>query len=1713
MTGRGKEDGSQSGEEKLFFSGSREVSSEASLDKPGSLIGRYKIISLLGEGGYGLVYLAEQQQPVRRQIALKIVKPGMDSKEILARFEAERQALALLDHPNIAKIFDAGSTDAGRPYFVMEHIDGLPITEYCDHHTLSIEGRLRVFVKTCEAVQHAHQKGIIHRDIKPTNILVCSQDDQPVPKIIDFGVARAIGQPLTDRTLFTSKGQLMGTPEYMSPEQVDMASRDIDTRSDVYSLGAVLYELVTGALPFEAETLRGSGIEKMRKTIREQDPLRPSTRLSRLGEEAHEIARKRRTDKDALTKCIRRELEWIPLKAMRKERDHRYRSASELGDDIRNYLNGNPLIAGPESTIYRIKKLVRRRRGLVAAAGTILMTLVVGLVVSTVMYSRAEVALVDASGARKDEAEQRQIAEHERDRALKSQRQAQKRLVDLLEQQGRQLLKTGNVEESLVILNEAYQSDGKRLALHFLLAEGVQRFQASTSAGESVLIPWLVDGEKLEPVGFAFSPNREHVALVGSDRNNISVFETDNGSLEATFILKDVERIAFTPDGRHVVMKGRLASTNQYRLQVIELQTGNVIVDKTLPDVLSRIDELCQLEEIQTADRKQVQLAHERLYIDRFCRWLAVPYLDLDSRGTSAFLFDLTSEQPRKNIKAYPHPALFIAFSPDGRHLLSANYRRAAAYGWDVATGVQIPCSSSLDKSCAQVFCEVRSPDSSRRIDVPANLRFNKDASAGLWHGQGEVARWNNCASAGFGPASNRFITKQVGPIGPDPTENYAPAVLWNAADGGPVAKLSGPELKNWHFTPDSALLITEHENNEIRIWNAIDGSLINAIPAERGQVVLDISPKSDWLVTHVKEVLGRTTIVSLETYAEYDLQLEGAVTEDLSHGLLALSHDRVFKCSNEAPDELPRFNADGSRLITPEGLRLIASDVPPPEEFDAWVKANIPLRLENGTFRNASAEEKIEAKISYTALKKGAEHPDMIRLRLEQVDRKCRQLMDGGNLSKATDLVTDMLSWLSKEDAELSGAGQHISKDLSLAYFRRARKYERQGNYEAALTDYQAAVRFDEGNAEAYGRLSWLEATCKEPGLRSGTLAVANARKACDLTKWTDPHLLAILAAAYAETGDFYQATQHQEKAFTLLPEPERPRWEANFNRRLQLYRGQHKYDRSRFWDMPTEHLVAWWELDDGKGTVAADSSGNAHHGVLVGDPNWEAGQLGGALRIDWNSGKDEYVNCGNSRAFDITDAMTLSGWMKVEQSYWRSTPLISKGSIWHLRRSGGTDKMRFGVVLEDEISNTESEVAGVRGRTKVEDGRWHHIVGVCDGETAFLYVDGILDGDSPARGTITTNEFAVFIGQNAENRRNRQWLGLIDDVRIYDRALSSEEVVELFYLSSGSENSAPVARAGGPFYLTWPDYTVQVDAAFVDDGKPEKPESVTVEWSVLGGPGSVEFLPSSKIEDPCVIFSRPGAYELLLSVSDGDLTAIDTLRVAVYPEGFDGLVARYTFDDGTARNSSSIDGLHGKLVGNATIVSDPQRGSVLSLTKDGYVDCGTDARFDVVHELTVVGWIRTNVAPGKWEEPLISKWRSYNLSRYRETGQMIFICTGIYAPPGPWDGVCSEKSVTDDDWHHVAGVFDGKEMRFYVDGQLDSSCMAQSDEINVTSYPVHIGCAPVGAASSVSFTTYEPYLKYSVLPPSDMLIDDVRIYNRALKREEIEEIYKQTK
>jgi serine/threonine protein kinase len=441
------------------------------IERPGTVIGSYRLIETIGEGGFGIIFKAEQERPVQRCVALKVIKPGMDTREVIARFEAERQALAMMDHPNIAKVFDAGTTDSRRPYFVMELVQGVPITEYCDACSLTLHDRMDLFITVCHAVQHAHQKGVIHRDIKPTNVLVAMQDGQPAPKIIDFGVAKALDQRLTSLSLATGFAQMIGTPLYMSPEQAELSPMGVDTRSDIYSLGVLLYELLTGTTPFEKEDLKDASYDEMRRIFREVEPLRPSVRLSTLtAKVATTVAQQRRTDTRRHIQSVRGELDWIVLKCLEKDRTRRYETANGLAQDISRYLHDEPVQAGPPSRVYRFVKFVRRNKAATIAAAAVLAGLIA--------------AAIGASAGMVSESRRRAAAERERAAAelnLANVLQSQERYAESENLYRQSLTKSANSK------SDQQEAARTRLQLAHALLEQGRIQEAEKMMGEAVI--------------------------------------------------------------------------------------------------------------------------------------------------------------------------------------------------------------------------------------------------------------------------------------------------------------------------------------------------------------------------------------------------------------------------------------------------------------------------------------------------------------------------------------------------------------------------------------------------------------------------------------------------------------------------------------------------------------------------------------------------------------------------------------------------------------------------------------------------------------------------------------------------------------------------------------------------------------------------------------------------------------------------------------------------------------------------------------------------------------------------------------------------------------------------------------------------------------------------------------------------------------------------
>ena len=547
-------------------------------ERPGTVIGRYRLLEKIGEGGFGSVYVAEQRDPVKRRVALKIIKLGMDTRQVVARFEAERQALALMDHPNIAKVFDGGSTEQGRPYFVMELVKGVPITQYCDENNLSTEKRLELFTQTCQAIQHAHQKGVIHRDIKPSNILVTLHDahGEAVPKVIDFGIAKATQAGLTDKTVYTNFRQFIGTPAYVSPEQAEMGGLDVDTRSDIYSLGVLLYELLVGKTPFDTKELLKAGLDAMRKAIREQEPARPSTRLIGMPqEEQTTTARQRGAETTRLISLLRGDLDWVVMKCLEKDRTLRYDTANALATDVERFLKSEPVVARPPNAGYRFQRLVRRNKLAFAAGGAVAASLVLGFGLSTWLFFKEKKARNNETKLRSRAEESEKTAKREAslaERARLAEREAAQRAIAFSERlqlkRVEEATAVGDTSTALTLLARILRDrpENRVAAERLLSALAFGPIAVARAGSMRHQYSWITTAR--------FSPDGLR-ALTGSGDGNVRIWDTTSGHLLLDLTNRvDTPWAEFSPDG------SRIATGSQDKcVRIWDASTGRLLAE------------------------------------------------------------------------------------------------------------------------------------------------------------------------------------------------------------------------------------------------------------------------------------------------------------------------------------------------------------------------------------------------------------------------------------------------------------------------------------------------------------------------------------------------------------------------------------------------------------------------------------------------------------------------------------------------------------------------------------------------------------------------------------------------------------------------------------------------------------------------------------------------------------------------------------------------------------------------------------------------------------------------------------------------------------------------------------------------------------------------------------------------------------------------------
>jgi WD40 repeat protein/serine/threonine protein kinase len=851
-------------------------------ERPGTEIGPYKLLEQIGEGGFGVVFMAEQQQPLRRKVALKVLKPGMDTRQVVARFEAERQALALMDHANIAKVFDGGETASGRPYFVMELVKGIPITDYCDQNQLTPRERLDLFVHVCQAVQHAHQKGIIHRDVKPSNVLVTMRDGTPVVKVIDFGVAKAIGQQLTDKTLFTGFTQMIGTPMYMSPEQTAISEVDVDTRSDIYSLGVLLYELLTGTTPFDQERLKEVGFDELRRIIREEEPPKPSTRMSTLGQAATTLSNQRKSDPGRLQQLFRGELDWIVMKCVEKDRNRRYETANALAADVQRYLRDEAVEACPPAALYRLRKFARRHKGALRAAtvvGLAIVLAVAALAVGTALTLQAKEDLLVANADLKESlTRERQNAYYQRIALAEREWSANNlgRMLQLLDDcppdlrgwewhylNGLRLKVFPPLRHDSAVLCAVFSPDGKYIAsssqdgkVTFWDAKSGQRlFQFRAHESHARSVAFSPDGQRIataswdktvkiwdvqtlakssdpsarpvlgtSTIGFMGSPLGPGPFLATSalvpGRIDPSPLHTLRSGPDVIFW-----KAVFSPDGRYLATSGNRSASG--RVYPGEVKIWDPVAGK----------ELCTLE-------GQEDRAWSALAFSPDSQWLATGHKD-----NVVNIWDVRTGRKWRTFPGHTVGVQCVAFSPDGRLLASGagNSRDFESTGevkvWDVASGRQL---LNLRGHTELISTVAFTPDG--RL-----ASGGQDQTIKLWDlatGQEALTlhgHFDRVWSLAFSPTGHQLVS----------ASDDLTVRVWDAT---PLQGLADPawltlrghqgSVRGVAFSPDGRSLASAGLDKTVKVWDAWTGKELATLPVDRAVVGVAFSPDGKQLAS-----------------------------------------------------------------------------------------------------------------------------------------------------------------------------------------------------------------------------------------------------------------------------------------------------------------------------------------------------------------------------------------------------------------------------------------------------------------------------------------------------------------------------------------------------------------------------------------------------------------------------------------------------------------------------------------------------------------------------------------------------------------------------------------------------------------------------------------------------------------------------------------------
>jgi WD40 repeat protein/serine/threonine protein kinase/tetratricopeptide (TPR) repeat protein len=1645
---------------KVGFEGDANVTLDISpsIEGPGTKIGHYELLNLIGEGGMGLVYLAEQKEPVRRKVVLKIVKPGMDSKQVIARFEAERQALAVLDHPNIAHVFDAGATAAGRPYFVMEYVKGMSITRYCDEKKLNIEQRLRLFEQVCEGVHHAHQKGIIHRDLKPSNILVSVHGDRAVPKIIDFGIAKAITQPLTDKTFVTFQGQLLGTPEYMSPEQVDLATQDIDTRSDIYSLGVVLYELLAGVLPFEEESFARAGLAEIQRAIRESEPASPSIRLTSLGEKAKTIAASRGTQVVPLARRLHRELEWIPLKAMRKDRCRRYRSATEMADDIRNYLTGLPLIAGPETAIYRVQKFVRKHVGSVATVALVALAIVLGLIVSLAMYFKAENAHKKEVVARTEAEDARVVAEKAkgeeasaRVRAEEAERMASKQAEDY-----RRLLYASRI--ALAETSIRHHDAGR---IHELLSSCPNDLRGWEwnylwHASDESIQTFRVKGSSIN--AFTLSPDSKKVAAVIED-GTIRIWDAQTGIelIKVSACIEDITCLALSHDGKRLLLNG---ADNIVR--ICDVANGQEIV--TLPGHKGPI---CFLA-FSPDDAKVISASRDgavRVWnslngaelLTTSVREDWVNDVALSRDGDMVVLgnasgvirvLDISNGAERMMSLKKANNIIAVAISPDGSRIVSTN-DAAINNIWDVKTGVEI---SAFETRMVEPGCVMFSSDGNSIIsgDCIGKLRVF-DASSGretnTYHGhEGEVLK---VAVSSDG--------KQYFSYGSDDTIK-----VWDTMRGNSPMTLQGHERTVWPvtFSPDSKHIVSADEGGVINVWDISSGSETLSISGHKysvwalayspdGQQILSGSADRTvrlWDTTTGEQLMSLITLrddigstlfspdgrsVLLRSWSGEILLIDsktGAIKLKL-RGYPSSVSDTVFY-----PDGsriIGAYNKDTVKIwdsVTGEEVKTMYVGVSPVRciTFSPDGK-HVVFGGDDNIIRMWDLEKTIELKVFHVGpngVIGVVFSPD--GKRLAAADRLGNTIRIW-NVETDDEVLTTYVSGASINSLTFSPDGQTLAvshgctitllessvppKGYPLRNVTRAAQllvnqlYQQHGYYYDVVRELETDNELEES-------------------VRKIAIKIATLRQRYDVWKLNE-ECWQVVISSESDISDYNAALNKAKMAIQLEPEDV----ESLNMLGAALYR-VNSYEQAA-------------------STLSRVEQMNESHGVQT-NCNTLAFKTMSLLKL------------GNRNSARLALAQ-----LRRRFSGYRGIRLIAVEPEAHLlllqaeKLFAGDNPKVSSLWRSIEVNKLDDAVLQVKELKSLKDP----------------YVDEVIEG--------AVSYLAQAYFRNAATRIEK---GKEDYAR----------TIEDF----GSIVSVDPNNASALINLA------QLLATCIEVELRNAPRAVEAasRACLLNGwkdPSYVSTLAAAYSEigdfDSAVTYQRR-ALELLSSDAPMDTRALYETRLRLYESqkpyhtgsqwsfSHGNLVAWWKFD--AIQEGKIVDlsgnGLHARLMGDAHIIVDPERKNVLSLDGNGdYVDCGNNEAFDISGALTVAAWAKSTPFKG-FRHTLVAKGDSWNL-----TGTRYDVPAFHCWVKGQIGEVTGNASVGNERWHHIVAIYDGREMKLYIDGKLDNSVVGCSG-IRTSEAPLWIG-----------ENSETPGISWNGL------IDDVRIYSYALSPEEVKMLY----